>query len=71
VIVRFLQRYASFFAILAGLVGYRLILPDNSSQWLELGTGLAITLATYTLLYKFGVTRIGGHEKTKKKDEAA
>ena len=56
-IVRFFQRYAGFFSVLAGLIGYRLILPDDSPWWIELGTGLAITLATYLILYKFGVTR--------------
>lgn len=56
-IVRFVQRYAGFFAILAGMIGHTLILPDNSPWWLELGIGLAITLPTYLLLYKYGVTR--------------
>ena len=56
-IVRFLQRYAGFVAPFAGLVGYDLLLPDNSAWWIELGTGLAITVTVFLLLYKRGVTR--------------
>ena len=55
-IVRFVQRYASFFAILAGLISYRLILPDDARWWVELATALAVTIGVYLLLSKVGVT---------------
>lgn len=62
-IFRFFQRYAGRLAVLAGSIGYRLLLPDNSPWWQELGTGLAITVAIYLLLYRYGVTRNGGNPK--------
>ena len=61
-IVRFFQRHAGFFAVGAGLIGYRLILPENSPWWLELPTGLAITFTTYILLYKLGITGVRGRK---------
>jgi len=57
VILRFLHRYAVFIAIVCGLAGYRLILPDNSPWWLELGVALGITFPISLLLHKDGVTR--------------
>jgi hypothetical protein len=58
-IVRFVQRWASFFAILAGLISYRLILPDDTRWWVELATALAVTIGVYLLLSKAGVTGSG------------
>jgi hypothetical protein len=56
VIVRFFQRYALVFAILAGLVVREVVLPEDSSWWLDLAVGLPVTLAVYLPLYKRGVT---------------
>lgn len=56
-ILRFLQRYAGLFAMLAGIIAYRLILPDDARWWLKFGTGLAVTIPVYLLLYKYGITR--------------
>ena len=56
-VVRFLRRYALFVAIFSGVIGRRLILPDDSQWWLELGVTVAITLAIYLLLHKDGVTQ--------------
>lgn len=55
-VVRFFQRYAHFFAGLAGLIGYRLILPDDSPKWLEVAVLIAVSIAVYQLLFKYGVT---------------
>jgi hypothetical protein len=55
-IVRFFQRYAHFFATLAGGIIYRRALPDDSPWWLELPVFLAIAGSVYWLLYKEGVT---------------
>ena len=55
-IVRFVQRFASFFAILTGLLFYRLVLPDSAPCWVGLATALTITVATYLVLHKNGVT---------------
>jgi hypothetical protein len=56
VIIYFFQRYASFFAILAGLTAYRLVVPEDAARWLELSVALSITLVVYLLLYKDGTT---------------
>ncbi len=55
-LVRFVQRYATFFALLAGLIAYRVILPNDAPWWLELTIVLGIAMAIYLLLYKDGVT---------------
>lgn len=55
-IVRFFQRYAHFFAGLAGLMAYRRLLPDDSPAWLELTVLIAVGVAVFQLLYKHGVT---------------
>jgi hypothetical protein len=56
VIVRFIQRHASFFAIFAGLAAYRRILPDDAKWWIELAVVFAVGTPIYLLLYKDGVT---------------
>ena len=55
-VVYFFQRYASFFAILAAMVSYRLVLPDGSPWWQELALGMGVGAAVYVLLQKNGVT---------------
>ena len=55
-VLRFFQRYAHFFAGLAGLMAYRRLLPDDSPTWLELAVLIAVGVAVYQLLYKHGVT---------------
>jgi hypothetical protein len=57
VILRFLQRYAAVVAMLVGTTAYKLILPHSSPSWLALGVGLAFTIPTYLLLFKYGVTQ--------------
>lgn len=59
-ILRLLQRYAGIVAMLAGAIAYKLILPHSSPWWLKLGVGLAFTIPTYLLLYRYGTTRAGG-----------
>lgn len=57
VIVRFFQRYASFFAILGGFICSKLIVPKEAEWWMKAAVGLPITIALLLLLYKYGVTR--------------
>lgn len=56
-ILRFLQRYAGIVAMLVGAIAYELILPVGSPWWMKLGVGLAFTIPTYLLLFRYGVTR--------------
>jgi hypothetical protein len=55
-IVRFFQRYALVFALLAGICARRWLLPDGGDWWLQVGITVAVTGAVYFLLYKDGVT---------------
>jgi len=57
-VIRFFQRYANFFATLAGVIAYRRLLPDDSPWWLQLPVGLAVWVLVYELLYKDEVTGI-------------
>ena len=59
-IVRFLQRYAGMVAMLSGVVAYHLFVPDDAKWWMKLIVGLGATVPVYLLLFKFGVTRVGG-----------
>ena len=56
IVLYFLQRYALFFSILAGLTTNRLVLPKDAAWWLAYPFALSITLVVYLLLYKDGVT---------------
>jgi hypothetical protein len=56
VIILFFQRFATFFAILTGMIAHRVALPDDSPWWLDLAVGLPITVGVYLLLHKDGVT---------------
>jgi hypothetical protein len=59
-ILPFLHRYAGIVSMLTGGAAYKLILPDSSPWWQELGVGFVVLVATYLLLYRYGVTRVGG-----------
>ena len=44
----------------AGIAAYHLLLPENAKWYLKLAVGFAVLIPVYRLLYKFGVTRVGG-----------
>jgi hypothetical protein len=50
VILYFLRRYASGFAILAGLIVYRLLLPEDWGLWFRLPLAMAVAIGVVTLL---------------------
>lgn len=56
--IRFVQRHAGFFAILAGTAAYKLVLPSTSDGWSELAVMLFVGVGAYLLLYKDGVTGV-------------
>ena len=60
--VRFFQRYAYCFSALAAVIGYNLILPDDSPWWLKVAVGIAICIPVQRLLHNENVTdkREGG-----------
>ena len=62
-IIRFIQRYAFCSAIFAGLLSYRLMLPDDAPWWLEYATVLGVSGAVYLLLYRDGVTGNRPHRR--------
>jgi peptidoglycan biosynthesis protein MviN/MurJ (putative lipid II flippase) len=55
-VLRFFQRYALIFALLAGSYVRHWVLPHGDPWWLRLGITLAAAGAVYFLLYKDGVT---------------
>ena len=55
-IVRFFQRYAFFFSMMAAFIGYRPVLPKDSPWWLEAAVVASIFVAVERLLYKEDVT---------------
>ena len=56
VIVWFFQRYATYFAIFAGILAARTFVPEESSIWLGIAVGVPVTVTIYLLLYKDRVT---------------
>lgn len=65
-IVRFVQRWALFFALLVGGLAYRFLLPNDAPMWLEIAVYVSVTLVVYLLLYKDGVT--GNRPRKNKSD---
>ena len=55
-IVRFFQRYALVFALLAGMAARELILPEDAPWWLSLTVGIPVVTGVVLLLHKDGVT---------------
>lgn len=55
-ILRFFQRWAMLFAILAGSIIHRTVLPEHLPLWLEYGVTLVSTGLVYLVLHKDGVT---------------
>ena len=60
-ILRFMQKRAGLFAMLAGILAYHAILPDSAPWWQKLGLGLAVLTPTYLLLFRYGITRVVRH----------
>lgn len=56
-ILRFVHKYAAFFAILAGVIVATVFVPDEVPRWQALAVGLPVTLAVHWLLFRYGVTR--------------
>ena len=55
-VLRFFQRYAFIFAIIAGLYVRDWAVPGPDQRWLKAAVMFAVTGAVYFLLYKDGVT---------------
>lgn len=55
-ILRFLQRYATIIAVLAGVIIPKLVLPGDPAWWLRIAVGLPIALGVSSLLHKDGVS---------------
>ena len=61
--MRFLHRHAGIVSMLAGIAAYKLILPEAAPWWQALGVGSAVLIPTYLLLFRYGVTRVGGKSR--------